>query len=146
LLIGSNLHPGNQPTGSRHAVALLDQVRDEAPIRVALQRDADPTVHTDVGRDEVTFRVGLDKRVLGARRCLTPHGPSALVPIVAHGEDLVAHAEGWIANPCAFGRFWQGEADGAQPLEHGLLVRHGVSLRGSGLRTSRPPLIELNRY
>src|SRR4029077_641338 len=62
---------------------------------------------------------------------LAPCGPSATVPIVAHGEDLVAHAEGWIADTGAFAGLRQAETDLAQPLEQGLLIGHGESLRGS---------------
>src|SRR5437588_7786667 len=103
-------------------------------------------MHADIGWDEVALRIGLDQRVLGARRRLAPRGPSAIVTIVAHREDLVADAEGWIADAGTLRRLRKGEADRAQPLEQGLLIGHGESLRGSALRTSHRPLIQLEGY
>src|SRR5439155_18661881 len=130
---------------SSHAVALLDEVSREVPIRIDLERDPNPAMDADIGRHEVAARIGLHQCVLCAGWSLAPDRPSARVAIVAHGEDLVAHSKRGIADAAALGRLRERQADPAQALQQRLLIGHSPSLRRASAGLAGRPRWQASR-
>ncbi len=84
----------DQALGRRHAVAVVHEVLDHAPLQaVDIEANADPAVLADVGRHEEALGVAADEHVLRARSPLHPDG-DATVARRHHREHLVADTEG----------------------------------------------------
>ena len=114
LLLLAFLKLLNQLLGRGDAIAVLDQIGDEAPIQFDVQPDADPAVMPDVGRHEEALRLGAGDDFLKALWRFHPQR-GAVVHRVAHGENLVAHHERRAADAAfMFDGFGQRQANRAQ--------------------------------
>ena len=107
-----------------HPIRLLDEVGDEVPVLLGIERDADPAVDTHVGRHEEPIRVAVHQRPLRTGRRLAPDPPMPCVRVVTHREDLVSHSPGRVPDAATLGGLGEGQADGADSIEK--LVASGI--------------------